>query len=151
MSGVLKISDAASLALHAMSYIALKGGERPISTGEISQTFGVSEAHLSKVFQRLSRQGLVKTLRGPGGGVTLAKSPKRITLLDIYEAIEGPLKPSNCLLGKRSCEYTECILGDMIVNINKEVKDKLSGTKLSELSDSLGVKGHAKEKADHRD
>ena len=137
MPGVLKISEAASLGLHAMSYLAVRGDSAPISTGEIANVFGISENHLSKVFQRLSREGLVKSTRGPGGGVKIAKPVNKITLLDVYEAIEGPLRPTECLLGRHACEYSMCILGNTISNVEKQVRDMLSVTKLSDLSKKL--------------
>ena len=133
MSGILKISDAATLALHAMACLASQKDARPISVKEIAENYGVSEAHLSKVIQRLSHSGLVKTVRGPGGGVTLAKPPEKITLLDVYESLEGPIPESHCLLGVNKCGNKTCILGDLLVSVDKQVKTRLSGTKLSDL------------------
>lgn len=138
MANILKISEATSLALHSMTYLAVNGDSKPVSTREISENFKISEAHLSKVFQRLSRQGLVVTQRGPRGGIRIAKSADQITLLHIYEAIEGPIGASECLLASRSCGFTSCVLGDIVGKVNTQVKDYLSGTKLSDLAKTLG-------------
>jgi len=132
MSGLLKISDAASLALHSMAYVAENGADHPVSVKEIARAYSVSEAHLSKVIQRLAHTGIVKTTRGPSGGVMLAKPAKEITLLTIYEAIEGPIPDTTCLLGAPSCDYRVCILGDLLSDVNFQVRKKLSGTRLSE-------------------
>jgi Rrf2 family protein len=134
MSGVLKISDAASIAIHAMVYLASLKDGRLASTKEIANTYGVSEAHLSKVIQRLAHSGLVKTFRGPNGGISLAKSPDKITLLNVYESIEGSLSSSACLLGTKKCGGAGCILGDLLQSLNKQVKTRLSGTKLSDFA-----------------
>jgi Rrf2 family protein len=99
MTGMLHISDAASLALHAMVLIAGKP-DTLVSTHEIAEQLGVSENHLAKVRQTLSRAGLVESTRGPHGGFRLAKSAAEITLLDVYEAVEGPIRPTSCLLGR---------------------------------------------------
>ena len=93
----------------------------------------VSQAHLSKVLQRLSKAGLVRPLRGPRGGFTLARSASRITLLDVFEAIEGPLQPSGCLLSHPICEDRGCILGGLLESTNRKVREYLTGTRLSEL------------------
>jgi Rrf2 family protein len=144
LSNALKISEAASLAMHAMSYLAIHGGGGPVTTRAISEHFKASEAHLSKVMQRLAREGLVKSHRGPGGGILLAKDPAEITLLDIYEAIEGQLSGSPCLFGQPSCGYPDCILGDLTGNVNKTIDARLRGTTLSALAKNLGGSSHEK-------
>lgn len=132
MSSLLKISDAASLALHAMVYLA-SHEDRPVSTGEIAEVFDISRAHLSKVMQWLSRDGLVDSIRGPKGGFVLGEDPEKITLLDVYESIEGPLEQTECLLETPVCGGC-CILGDLLESVNDQVARRLGGTKLSDLA-----------------
>lgn len=132
MSNVLKISEAASLAMHTMGLLAAKP-DRMLSTKEIASVLGASEAHLSKVLQRLSRGGFVRSIRGPKGGFTLGKESDEIFLLEVYESIEGPLLSSNCLLSEPVCDGTECILGGLLKTVNKEVKEYMSKTKVSDL------------------
>lgn len=98
----------------------------------------VSEAHLSKVLQRLTRAGFVKPTRGPKGGYQLSRPGNEIYLLDIYEAIEGPLEPSECLLGVRVCPEGQCILGELLSVVNAEVKSYLSEKTLSEVTGAYG-------------
>ena len=133
MSNVLKISEAASLALHGVTYLAANPG-RPVPVAEISVTLKASEAHLSKVFQRMARSGYVKSTRGPKGGFVLAKAPQEITLLELYETIEGPLSDSRCLLEVPVCRGKECIFGRLLTKINREVREHLAKTSLSELT-----------------
>ena len=134
MSNIIKFSDASNLALHSMAYLVSYGNGRTASVKEIAEKFDASEAHLSKVIQRLSHSGLVKTQRGPGGGVTLAKKPEKITLLEIYESIEGPLSTDACLLGKSSCRLGCCILGETLEIMGRQFRAKLAGTKLSDFN-----------------
>ncbi|NQT21108.1 MAG: Rrf2 family transcriptional regulator [Planctomycetes bacterium] len=134
MSTVLKVSEAASLALHTMVLLAASS-DRLWSTHDIATTLGASEAHLSKVLQRLAKVELVKSVRGPKGGFSLARSPERIFLLEVYESIEGPLGKTNCLLEHQLCDGTNCILGTLLKDTNREVKKYLSKTKLSSLTD----------------
>jgi Rrf2 family protein len=107
--------------------------DRPVSTREIASTLRGSEAHLSKVLQRLSRVGLVRATRGPKGGFTLEKAPHRITLLEVYEAIEGPLSAGSCLLGTPICGGN-CILGDLLSSVNEQVKARMGNIRLSDLA-----------------
>ena len=129
---MLKISDAASLALHTMVLLAANS-ERLVSNKEIAGVLHVSEAHLSKVLQRLAKVGLVHSIRGPKGGFRLGKSSADTTLLEVYEAIEGPLLSCNCLLDTRICSENHCILGSLLHEINVQVKDYLAKTTLNRL------------------
>ena len=130
MTGLLRISEAASLGLHTASFLARKGAE-VATTHEIAECLKVSEAHLSKVLQRLAKAGIVVSSRGPKGGFTLARPADKMTLLDVYEAIEGKFKPAGCLLGRYVCGG-KCILGDMVATVNTLVREQLTGTKVSE-------------------
>ncbi|MEW6202867.1 MAG: Rrf2 family transcriptional regulator [bacterium] len=136
MHNLLRISEATSLALHAMTYLAAqeKQGLHVISTKEISEAIEVSEAHLSKVFQRLARSGLLTAQRGPKGGVMLSDPPSKTNLLSIYEAIEGPLVSSDCLLKSKVCKPQECVMGGLLESINKQIKYYLERTKLSDIA-----------------
>lgn len=133
MSNVLRISEAASLALHSMVFLAANP-DRLIPTREIASKLHVSEAHLSKVLQRLARVGLVKSIRGPKGGFTLGKPGDEIVLLDVYESIEGPFVPSKCLLGAPICGGEKCILGGLLETVDKQIREYLAETRLSELT-----------------
>ena len=134
MSNLLRISEAASLALHTAALLAANR-KQVLSTREIAAKLQVSEAHLSKVLQRLAKIGLVESTRGPKGGFRLNGTPEQITLLEVYEAIEGPLAPTSCLLGTPICNGQRCILGPLLVQVNRQVSEYLSGTTLSELTE----------------
>jgi Rrf2 family protein len=131
MATVLKISDAASLALHTMVLLADRR-ERPLTTKEIASTFKVSEAHLAKVLQRLARAGLVLSAPGPHGGFRLSNAAERTTLLQVYEAIEGPMRTTHCLLGVPVCGAKKCILGPLVRSLIAQVREYFSGTRLSD-------------------
>jgi len=132
MSSILRISEAASLALHSMAFLA-SDPERPVSTKEIASKLNISEAHLSKVLQRLTRVGLLKSTRGPKGGFVLGKPARDISLLDVYESIEGPMVPNECLLGKPVYAKDKCILGGLLEEVDKQVKQYLTKTALDKL------------------
>jgi Rrf2 family protein len=138
MAEILKISDAASLGLHAMAYLASVPEGEPASAGEMARQLGVSEAHLAKVMQRLSQAGLTRSKRGPRGGFVLAKRPEEITLLDIYEAIEGPLRQRECLLGRPVCR-SKCILGGLMGELHEKVYSHFSRTLLSDFTLPLPI------------
>jgi Rrf2 family protein len=134
MSTVVKISEAVSLAMHGMVFLAAKG-EESHSVGEVAEELNVSKAHLQKVFQQLARAGLLRSNRGPKGGYSLGKDSDRITLLEIYQAIEGPLEVRDCLFDEPVCRGDRCIYGDLLSTTQKRFQAYLEGMKLSELTD----------------
>lgn len=133
MATMLRVSDAAALALHAAVLLAVNEGQT-VSTAEIAEVFNASDAHLSKVLQRLHKVGLVASTRGPKGGFRLARPAEEITLLDVYEAIEGELNDASCLFSTPVCDGTTCILGDLLVNVNTQVRAHMTGSRLSDLA-----------------
>jgi Rrf2 family protein len=133
MADILRMSDAASMAIRIMVLLA-KYPNHMYSTHDAANAIKVSEHHLAKVRQRLSKAGLINAERGPGGGFKLSKPPQKITLLEIYEAIEGRMTGSYCLLDKPPCSRKKCIFGDMIEKMNKQVKNHLAVTTLDKLN-----------------
>lgn len=132
MSSILNFTEAVSLALHSMYYLA-RNPDKVVANREIASFLGGSQAHLFKVLRQLTRIGLIASVRGPSGGFMLKKAPKDITLLNIYEAIEGPLTTTSCLLKTPVCAQT-CILGDLITSINDQVLTYFSQTRLSDIA-----------------
>ena len=132
MANVLRISEAATLALHTLALLAARPGVI-MSTHKIAARLEASEAHLAKVLQRLARMGLVRSIRGARGGFLLGKKPEEVTLLEAYEAIDGPLRPNTCLMGHKVCRDRGCILGNLLEEINHDVKQRLSSQRLSDL------------------
>ena len=132
MSGILKISEAVSLALHGS--VLLASQDRALSNKQIAHVLHASEAHLHKVMRRLAAAGILLSTPGPGGGFSLAKPPKKITLLNIYEAVEGPLGETRCLLTVPLCDGKACILGGLIHQTNQAVRNYLQNTTLAQVA-----------------
>ena len=133
---ILNISEAANLGIHALAYLAKRQDPAPVATAQVAASLGVSEAHLSKVFQRLTRAGLVRSVRGPRGGFVLAKGPDEITLLETYEAIDGRLRRDDtCMLGSRDCALDNCVFGNLLEDVHAQVDEHFSKTTLADLLD----------------
>lgn len=132
MQSILKISEAAAIALHSMIHISNKG-EEPSSVKEIAKKFGVSENHLSKVLQRLVKAGYLTSCRGPKGGFLLSENHQNASFFEIYEIIEGKFCDKACLLfPQKPCQGDECIMKDLVNKINREFKEYFVNTKISD-------------------
>jgi len=123
MSSVFNLSEASSIALHSMVMVASTGNK--INVNKLSERLNFSKHHVAKVMQRLVKVGLLSSNRGPTGGFSLAKPAEDINLLEIYEAIEGPMKNHNCPLGYDECAFEKCILGTIAHDMNNKFKEYL--------------------------
>ena len=139
MQNILKISDAASLALHTMWLLA--NSSEKASTHDIATSLKVSENHLAKVLQRLVKADLVQSCRGPSGGFNLTRKGDRISLLEVYEAIDGPIAECACLLGKPTI-CAECVLGELLRSLNSQAREFLANTSVNSLPKTNLLKKH---------
>jgi Rrf2 family nitric oxide-sensitive transcriptional repressor len=137
MKSILNISEAYSLALHAMSMVAAEKDGMPVTAHAMASRLGVSEAHLSKVLQRLVHARILMSARGPGGGFTLNRPAAEITLRDIYEGVEGPLKLDDCLIGTQICGGKSCVFDDLIHRVNGEFEHYLDHATVERITEAL--------------
>ena len=142
MDTILKISDAANIAIHAVAHIGRTGDDGSQSVGKIGTELGVSEAHLSKVMQRLVKAGLVTSRRGPGGGFLLSREPESISLLEILEAIYGRMVDCKCLLGRKRCLFGGCAMDALASHVNRQVRAFMATRSLKDMMGS--PRKHAK-------
>ncbi len=127
---ILKISEATSLGLHAMVVLA-QNKDKLVSVKEIATNLEVSANHLSKVMQRLNKAGFIESIKGYNGGFKLIADPEKTTFLQIYELFDGKLKNATCLLTNKKCSGN-CVLGDLVSSVTKQVQEKFEKTKLSD-------------------
>jgi Rrf2 family protein len=86
----MTLNKSSRLGLYAVVTMAQRPGEL-VSAATVAAAFGVSEDHVAKVLQQLVRARIVTGVRGVGGGYHLAADARRLTMLDVVEALEGPL------------------------------------------------------------
>ncbi|MDJ0762700.1 MAG: Rrf2 family transcriptional regulator [Myxococcota bacterium] len=134
MDSALKISEAAGLAIHAVTILARVGRGQPVKLSRMAGLLSASEAHLGKVMHRLAQAKVVTSRRGPSGGFTLGPRASEMTLLDLYEMIDGPLGENNCLMGYLGCPLGGCVLGDAVGSINAHVRQTLGSKRISDLA-----------------
>lgn len=138
MSSLVNISEGSSLALHGMAIVAIKSPER-VNVKSLARVLDASEAHLAKIFQRLTKAGFVSSVRGPAGGFVLAKEASEISLLDIYEAIEGTVNLHYCPLGKDKCQFTHCIFGKKLNDASEKIYSDLKSINLASFMKTINI------------
>lgn len=130
MSKIVSISEAASIAIHVMVLIA-RSENNNMNVNRLSEITGASKNHIAKVMQRLVKYNFVKSTRGPTGGFILNKPADEITLLQIYEAIEGEIAMSECPFDKGICPFDKCLMNGIIHRMTDEFVTYFKDQKLS--------------------
>jgi Rrf2 family protein len=88
----MKLTSASSYALHAVVFMAGRKDDSPVASHEIARARRISEKFLLKVLTPLVRARVLVSLKGPNGGYRLARPASRITLLEVIEAVDGPIR-----------------------------------------------------------
>ena len=130
MAKIFSLSEAASIAIHSMVLIAR--ADKMMNVVKIAERTGSSKHHVAKVLQRLVKEDYLSSVRGPHGGFKLLKSPEEITLLEIYETIEGHLNVSECPMENPICPFEKCILGNVVSDMTAKFREYLSENTLEQ-------------------
>lgn len=131
----LRFSQSTDMAIHGLWALArLEEPQRFLMLNEIARPQNVSESYLSKVFQQLTRAGLVKAVRGKRGGYALAHSPETITVGDVVRAMEADRPMYRCLAQERCCKAVEsCLLLSVFAEAERQMYAVLDGLTLAHL------------------
>jgi Rrf2 family nitric oxide-sensitive transcriptional repressor len=136
----LRFSQSTDMAIHGLWALArLEEPQRFLLLSEIARPQNVSESYLSKIFQKLTREGLVKAVRGKRGGYALARLPEEITVGDVVRAIEPEATQPmyRCLAEERCCAATpSCLLLNAFAEAERQMYAVLDGVSLADLIDN---------------
>jgi len=129
----MQITRQADYAVRAVLYLARLGPEQRAATSQIAQEQQIPPSFLAKIVSQLSVAGLLQTSRGARGGVSLAKDPEAISLLEVVEAIDGPILLNECVAGNGACTFSDdCPLRPVWCEAQKELVARLRQTTFDE-------------------
>lgn len=130
----LKLTRADDYAVRSMIHLAcLPEGSRAMKD-EIAAAQSIPSSFMSKVLRSLVRAGLLRSTRGVNGGFALARPPTEISMLDIVEAVEGPLSLADCVPDPRGCKWArDCPAAPVWMSVQDRVKEILGSTTLETL------------------
>ena len=128
----MKLSPAAEFAVRGMAVLAENYGDGPTTLDAICKARDLSKQYLVKIFSMLTRASLVTPLRGKKGGYLLARDPSKITLLEIIEAVEGPLAVNFCQHVPPRCDESECGLRSVWTDIQEYISERLGKATLDQ-------------------
>ena len=125
----MQITRQADYAMRAIYYLSgLEAGKRA-ATSQIAKEQNIPPSFLAKIISQLSVAGLLYTSRGARGGVSLARDPKEVTMLDVIEAIDGPILLNECVNDAHGCKFDkECPMKSLWSEIQDDLVERLGGT-----------------------
>ncbi|MGD8454773.1 MAG: Rrf2 family transcriptional regulator [Anaerolineales bacterium] len=124
----MQITRQADYAVRAIMYLAQIGSEKKAATSQIAEEQDIPLSFLAKIIAQLSVAGLLQTMRGARGGVALARNPDDISLLEVVEAIDGPIKLNICVNGSYECQIKDCPLRGVWIDAQEDLVDRLKST-----------------------
>ena len=130
----MHITRQADYALRAVLYLARLKDNELAATSVMAREQSIPPSFLAKIISQLSVVGLLHTARGARGGVSLARDPKDITLLDVVEAVDGPVQLNVCVGSRRVCGFEDdCPLQTVWCDMQNELVTRLRTTTFAQM------------------
>jgi Rrf2 family protein len=130
----MQITRQADYAVRAVLHLARAGNAERSATSAVAKEQNIPPSFLAKIISQLSIAGLLHTSRGARGGVTLAREPKEITLLEVVEAIDGPIQLNECVANEGVCSFEDnCPIRSVWCDAQDELVGRLRKTNFADL------------------
>lgn len=131
----MQITRQADYAVRAILYLARQGSGARVSTAQVAQEQHIPPTFLAKIISQLSTAGVVRATRGARGGITLARPPEEISLLEIVEAIDGPVSLNECTHNPDLCVMGDtCSVREVWCDVRVELVNRLKRTTFDQLT-----------------
>jgi len=129
----MRLTTKGRFAVTAMVDLAMSGGKRPVTLGDISERQKISLSYLEQLFGKLRRKELVSSVRGPGGGYRLTRPTQDLSVGEIILAVDEPIDATQCG-GKENCrDEQKCITHDLWTELNRHIFEYLNSVTLRDL------------------
>ena len=132
----MKLTRASNYALQALAYLVDQPQDKSVASHIIAEAEGIPERFLLKVLQPLVSVGVLRSIKGPNGGYRLARTPKQVSLLEVVEAVDGPIRGLAPAVGKNGAAGFDKRLQGVCDTVAEIVRDKLAKVTLAELTKS---------------
>jgi len=131
---MLRLSTKGQYGVRAMFEIARGYNRGPITIKQISENQDVSVSYLEQILNQLRKAGIIKSVKGPGGGYVLAKSPDAISIGAILRELEGPVAITSCLDPREGCMRVDgCVTHLLWKSLGEKIETFLDNMTLDDL------------------
>lgn len=135
----MRLSTKGRYSVTAMMDLAIHDKAGPVTLADISQCQGISLSYLEQLFAKLRKSGLVKGVRGPGGGYRLAKPASEISIAEIINSVDEKVDVTNCA-GEGNCQDGEqCLTHELWSTLSQRLYAFLDGITLAQFVDRPGI------------
>jgi Rrf2 family protein len=132
----MKLTRASDYAIRGVVYMSMQDEGKIVVIPEVAREMDVPVGFLARIFQSLSRAGIVISHRGKKGGYSMARKPETVTLCDVIEAVEGDIKLNLCLDGYNACDRMGfCGIRKELAKVQEDLVSSLKKTDFAELAD----------------
>ena len=129
----MRLTSKGRYAVTAMLDVALHSQEGPVPLADISERQGISLSYLEQLFSRLRKNGLVSSVRGPGGGYLLGRNPAEIAVGSVISAVDESVDATRCM-GRGGCQSgTRCLTHTLWHDLSERISSFLNDITLAEL------------------
>lgn len=132
---MMELTRKGEYAIRGIVFLATQPEDQICLLSDIASAVDVPQTFLAKIFQQFSKIGLVRSYRGTGGGFILGRPPEKITLLEVVEAVEGPIMPNRCVADGSDCNRTSgCNVHPVWISVKEQVRGILANVTLKDLA-----------------
>ena len=141
---MLRLSTKGQYGVRAMFEIANGYPDKPVTIKEISEKQAVSVAYLEQILNKLRNGGLIKSIKGPGGGYILSKKPENISISAILKELEGPVAITSCQTEEGCIRVDGCVTYALWKSLGEKIEGFLDTVTLKDLLTGALLNGGAK-------
>jgi len=121
-------------AARALTFMA-RANKPTVSVAQMQEQVGVSGPFLRKIMQKLHKAGIVQAVKGKGGGFAMARNPAKVTLKQLMEVLQGPLRLNDCVFGEKICKrHAVCVLRHKIAGIESRLLAEVAAVTIKDLA-----------------
>ena len=131
----MNITAKSKYAVRALVELARRSSGIPVPLLSLAEARGISPQFLEQLFSTLRRAGILQSQRGVYGGFSFNRPPEQITVLDVVEALDGPIEPAVCTTSEACERRPVCSVSDVWMQAKLAVEQVLTGVSIKELAD----------------
>ena len=131
----MRIPMKVDYAVRALMELASTYGNGTKQSADIAERWSIPAPYLDQLLTTLRKAGLVASVRGPQGGHTLARNPSSVTIREVFEALEGPIQPIDCLEDNPRCSFSRaCAIQDVWSEVQTTITQLLESVTIADLA-----------------
>ena len=131
---MLKITRKVEYALIALRHLQQNGREELCSAKTLSSEYGIPQELLAKILQKLSKENIILSVKGPQGGYKISKDPNTVNMTKFFEIMEGPMGIVDCYFDSNCEQLNGCTIREPINRINNSIRTMFDKMTLADIT-----------------